>query len=154
MDDEAESCERRSADAQRNEPCPKCPWRKDAPLGKFPPERYIVLAKTATQGLDGLFACHMSAEGGEVACAGYLAVAGDVSLNARLLQAAGKIDMAAIVEATKQPDYPELVGSFAEMAVANGVPADHESLRDPDLWDGRGPLGRKCRRQPPVQRWV
>lgn len=87
-----------------------------------------------------MFACHMSAEGGEIACAGYLAVAGATSIRVRLAMSTGAIDMGAVEAAVTEPGFPALFSSFAEMAVANGVPADDASLADRDVWSGRGPL--------------
>ena len=128
---------------QRDRPCPECPWQRKAPPGKFDADRYRQLAGTARQTMDGVFACHMSAEGGEIACAGYLATTGATSIRVRVWFAAGLVDLHAIDAAAREPDYPDLYGSYAEMAVANGVPADDPALADPDLWVGRGPRGRR-----------
>lgn len=125
---------------QRARPCPECPWRRDVPVGKFPPDRYRALAGSCGQTMEPMFACHKSVEGDEIACAGMLAVAGATSIRVRLGIAAGAINMAAVSAAVSEADFPPLYGSFAEMAVANGVPADDEQLADDDLWTGRGPV--------------
>ena len=39
-------------------PCAECPWRRDVPPGKFPPERFIALAHTAYDLAGHVFACH------------------------------------------------------------------------------------------------
>ena len=53
-------------------PCAECPWRRDVPTGKFPPERYVALATTAYDMAGAVFACHMSKDGREFACAGFI----------------------------------------------------------------------------------
>lgn len=126
-----------SCSKQRNTPCSECPWKRSSPIGHFPPERYVALAPTAQQQLGPMFACHMSKEGGEIPCAGYLMVAGPTSISVRLALAQGRLDLDSL-DAQREQVY----GSYAEMAVANGVPADHPSLRDPDLWVGCGEHGR------------
>lgn len=123
---------------QRNTPCPECPWRRDAPVGHFPADRYRALAGTSTQSFGTLFACHLSEEGNDLTCAGYLAVAGATSIRVRLAVSGGHLDLTSIADAA--PNFPPMYGSFAEMAVANGVPAGDPTLDDPDLWTGFGPL--------------
>lgn len=109
--------------------CAECPWRRDVPTGKFPPERYIALADTcAPGGLAPVFACHMTPDGGERACAGMLAACGMDSNRVRLAVAFG----------LWKPGEAEAAGplfaSFPAMAEANGVPADHPAL---DPWRRR-----------------
>lgn len=65
-----------------------------------------------------LFACHKSAEGREIACAGWLAVEGRNHVGVRLLVAVGRI---AAWQLSPVAGWPELFGSFEEMAAANGV---------------------------------
>lgn len=33
-------------------PCAECPWRLDAPVGQFPPERFADLARSAEDMVD------------------------------------------------------------------------------------------------------
>ncbi|HEX8630866.1 MAG TPA: DUF6283 family protein [Catenuloplanes sp.] len=99
-------------------PCGQCPWRRDTPPGKFPADRYAALA--ATDGTPGreaplaapIFACHLSGEGHDQACAGWLAVVGLDHLGIRLAAAAGRLDPATL---RPGPDWPPLFGSFADM---------------------------------------
>jgi hypothetical protein len=57
------------------------PLAMDVKPGKFPPERYRALAPTAYDMATSVFACHMSKEGGEVTCAGYLLMQGAHNLS-------------------------------------------------------------------------
>lgn len=129
---------------QRHTPCPECPWQRSAPPGKFGVERYESLIGTAQQSFGTMFACHMTQEGRESPCAGYLAVTGATSITVRLAVANKLVDLAKIESAVADGDYPPMYGSYAEMAVANGV--DPDLLDDPDLWTGRGPLGQRTLR--------
>jgi hypothetical protein len=58
-----------------------------------------------------MFACHKSAEGNEIACAGWLAVVGYENITVRLLLATGDLTM-------PEPDetWPPLFDSYDEMA--------------------------------------
>lgn len=91
-------------------PCGECPWRTDVPLGKFPPERFEALASTAYDLAGTIFACHMSKEGGEFACAGFLLQSSAHNLLCRLARMRFEV----------RSPYP-LFGTYREMAVANGV---------------------------------
>jgi hypothetical protein len=98
-------------------PCPECPWRKDAKIGKFPPERYVALEKTCRPGglLQPFFACHMSQDNKEIACASMLKVVG-YDINAvRLAMLRDSTDYCNI-----DTDL-ELYSSYDEMAEANGA---------------------------------
>ena len=95
--------------------CPECPWRRDVPVGRFPPERYARLRDTCeTGGLRAIFACHKSPEGAERACAGFLLVHGANSNAVRL----------AVIRGRFRPDEiraaAPLYDDFAVMARANG----------------------------------
>lgn len=100
-------------------PCAECPWRRDVPPGKFPPERYVALAHTAYDMAVTVFACHMSHDDHAFACAGFLLRAGGHNLIVRLSQQAF---------ADLRSPYP-LYGDYRALAVANGVDPDHPSLR-------------------------
>ena len=102
-------------------PCGDCPWRTDVPVGKFPPERYVALAPTAYDMAFKVFACHQSEEGNEIACAGFLARS-DHNLTVRM-------NATDLLRNTSDGGH-ELFANFRELAVANGVPADHPALRD------------------------
>lgn len=109
---------------QRNTPCPECPWLADAEPGKFTTERYRSLASSARQELGCVFACHMSSDASPIACAGYLAVVGPVSLQVRLMAAQGLVDVSAVAVPADVALYP----SYRALAVANGVAPDDPCL--------------------------
>lgn len=105
-------------------PCANCPWRKDSAAGEFPAERYEALRATA--GVPGreaglgapIFACHKSEPGRDRACAGWLAIAGTDHLGVRLAVALGRLPAGALKPGE---DWPDLFGSYREMAERNGV---------------------------------
>lgn len=101
-------------------PCTECPWRTDVPVGKFPPERYVALARTAYDLGGVIFACHMSKEGSEFACAGFILQSSAHNLACR---------MARMPFDDVRSPYP-LFGTYREMATANGVDEDHPALAD------------------------
>lgn len=95
--------------------CDECPWRRDVPVGKFPPERYQALEATCRPGgLPNIFACHRTPEGAERACAGFLLVHGADNNCCRLAAMSGKW-----VPGEQIATGP-LYESFDEMARANG----------------------------------
>lgn len=104
-------------------PCGECPWRVDAIPGKFPPERYDQLRATAggpgaEVGFDApIFACHMSHEGKDRACAGWLAVVGFEHLGVRFALIQGRLPGDAL---EPKPGWPELYSSYEDLAEANG----------------------------------
>lgn len=95
--------------------CSECPWRKDVPVGRFPPERYVALKNTVEQGLNNLFACHKTSDGEPSACVGFLLVDGPNNWTARLAAITGEFDPRKLEAAGP------LYDSFQEMALANGV---------------------------------
>lgn len=99
-------------------PCAECPWRRDVPVGKFPPERFEVLASTAYDLSGTVFACHMSKEGGEFACAGFILQSSAHNMACRL---------ARMPFDDVRSEYP-LFETYREMAIANGVDADSPLL--------------------------
>lgn len=109
---------------RRKRPCTECPWRVDVEPGQFPAERYEALQSTAggpgaEVPLGGpMFACHKSAEGGEIACAGWLAVCGRDHISVRYLAAMGEVDPEALDPAS---DWPELFPTYDAMAEAQGA---------------------------------
>lgn len=109
----------------RKRPCEECPFRKDTPPGQFPRERYAALRRTAPRedGThprlgDPLFACHKSAEGEEIACAGWLAVCGRDHVTVRLALAQGDLELHMV---EPPDDWPELHKSYDEMMEAQAA---------------------------------
>ena len=97
--------------------CDECPWRTDVPVGRFPPERFVALARTVRQQFGPVFACHKTEEGADTVCVGYLLRDGERSLTVRLAHAHGRFSFG-----TLKATGP-LYESFAAMARANGVDA-------------------------------
>lgn len=104
---------------RRKYPCAECPWRRDTPPGQFPACRYDALHSTSDQ--SGLFApmfgCHKGEPGtnADLACAGWLAVAGYEHIGVRLAVARGALPR----EALRPGDgWPALFDSYDEMAEA------------------------------------
>jgi Family of unknown function (DUF6283) len=105
-------------------PCNECPWRRDAPTGRFSSCRYDALKATAGgPGVEApinapMFGCHKGEPGTnrDLACAGWLAVAGGEHLGVRLAVVTGRLSAEAL---TRGENWPELYGSYAEMAAAN-----------------------------------
>lgn len=97
----------------------RCPFRRDAEPGEFTADRYEMLADTAGRpGREApmnapVFACHHTQDGAEVACAGWLAVCGDLHLGMRFAFAMGRLDRAKV---GPLPGWPDLFGSYDEMA--------------------------------------
>ncbi len=97
--------------------CRECPWKKSATLGKFPPERYAALAETANRSgtfPQPIFACHMSREGNDRACAGFIIIVGYDNIGVRLAARFERFSMEEI------KSDGELYESFDAMAAANG----------------------------------
>lgn len=97
-------------------PCDECPWRKDAKQGRFEQERWAALAASSADErgfgpeFDApLFACHKSPEGGERACAGWLAVEGANHPRVRLAVGFESLPPRALEPGE---DWPELHESF------------------------------------------
>jgi Family of unknown function (DUF6283) len=99
-------------------PCDECPWRRDVPPGKFPPQRFIALASTAYDLAMTIFACHRSKVGHEIVCAGYLMQQSAHNLRLRLSRQSFD-DVSSPVA---------LFDDYREMAVANGVDPTHRAL--------------------------
>lgn len=100
-------------------PCVNCPWRTDVAPGEFEQERYEALrascrhAETVQAPFGApMFACHKSPDGGEFACAGWLAVEGVNHLGVRLAVARGELPAEALQPGT---DWPPLFPSYEEM---------------------------------------
>lgn len=103
-------------------PCVECPWRKDAQQGRFTRERWDTLQGTV-RGRDAagrptgpefgsmMFACHITKEGQEQACAGWLAVEGAGHPTVRYAVATGSVPACAL---SPQEGWPELHESYDE----------------------------------------
>jgi hypothetical protein len=108
---------------RRRYPCRECPFRRDTEPGQFPACRYEALQDTAGRpGAEApigapMFACHKSPEGREEACAGWLAVCGYEHLGVRLAVVTGMLGPERLEPAE---GWPELFGSYEEMAAAQG----------------------------------
>jgi hypothetical protein len=110
---------------RQKRPCAECPFRKDVEPGQFPAERYAALRGTcrsddtvqAPLG-SAMFACHKSPEGGEFACAGWLAVEGLNHLTVRLAIAQGDLPSDAV---RPGEGWPELHEDYEAMARAMGA---------------------------------
>lgn len=107
-------------------PCAECPWRRDVPPGQFPACRYEALQRTSpapdgtSAPLDApWFACHLTIEGRELPCAGWLAVEGHNHVGVRLAVCIGQVDPAAL---RPGDDWPDLYRDYAEMAEKMGAP--------------------------------
>lgn len=104
-------------------PCNECPWRRDAPPGRFPPSRYAALERTCQQRMAPVFACHKTKEGSDRACVGYLLRDGDNNIRVRLWQLRTHHGDAAPHEQVARAALAspvKLYKSFYEMAEANG----------------------------------
>lgn len=104
----------------RRSPCEECPWRRDAPIGAFPPEAYRHSANTAYDMSSHIFSCHMTGAEKPATCAGFLLRGAEHNFSVRMARSDGRcLDMSS--------DAP-LYDNYREMATANGVPADDAAL--------------------------
>lgn len=112
----------------RQYPCSECPWRRDTPPGQFTSERYAAMRETSehrtvitAEDITGqpMFACHKGdpATGGDgdLACAGWLAAAGNLHIGVRVAVAFGALPASAL---EPQPGWPDLYDTHDEMAAA------------------------------------
>tara|TARA_B100001105_G_scaffold254950_1_gene252309 strand:+ start:965 stop:1399 length:435 start_codon:yes stop_codon:yes gene_type:complete len=106
----------------RREPCPKCPWRRDA-VGEFPAEAFKHSASTAYDMAPNTFACHSSGVEKPAVCAGFLLRNSENNLGVRLMQSRGELDLSQVHDGGH-----ELFPSYRAMAVANGVDAQDPAL--------------------------
>ncbi|WP_433261564.1 DUF6283 family protein [Actinosynnema sp. CS-041913] len=113
--------ERRGSD-HRTEPCPRCPWRLDAPAGAFPPQVFRDSARTTYDMAIHTFGCHGSARTRPQMCAGFLLRGASDNLTVRLALIKDRIDPDSISSPVGL--YP----NYRAMAVANGVAPDDAAL--------------------------
>ena len=105
----------------RREPCPDCPWRKDA-VGVFPAEAFIHSANTGYDMAEHKFGCHQSGAQKPATCAGFLLNGSDHNLAARIMRSQGlALDV--------NDGGVELFEDYYDMAVANGVAPDDPALK-------------------------
>lgn len=101
----------------RKQPCPNCPWRKDA-VGEFPSEAFRISAHTAYNMAQETFACHSAGKKRPATCAGFLLRGADHNLSVRMAYVTGRLS----------DDFHdgghELFDGYREMAIANGVEQD------------------------------
>ncbi|QFZ24500.1 hypothetical protein EKG83_25820 [Saccharothrix syringae] len=113
--------ERRGTD-YRTEPCPRCPWRVDAPLNVFPPQVFRDSARTTYDLATHTFGCHGSSRSAPQTCAGFLLRGASDNLTIRLAVVSGRIDPDSIGSPV------ELYSDYRAMAVANGVDPNDPAL--------------------------
>lgn len=105
------------------QPCSNCPWRKDS-VGEFPAEAFRLSAITSYDMAEETFACHSAGLKKTKVCAGFILRGADHNLAVRI----------AIIKGDLKPDEisdggHELFRSYKEMAIANGVSPDDDSLK-------------------------
>lgn len=112
----------RQGNDHKTEPCPRCPWRLDAPVGAFPPQVFRDSARTTYDMATHTFGCHGSARNRPQTCAGFLLRGASDNLTVRLALIKGRIDPDSISSPV------ELYANYREMAIANGVDPDDNAL--------------------------
>ncbi|MFI5865837.1 DUF6283 family protein [Streptomyces sp. NPDC051546] len=126
--------------AHRKAPCNECPWRKDAPLGRFSLTRFEEMRSTSTQpdvhdhaamvraavGEQELFGCHKGdpATGADLACAGWLAVEGQQNLAVRMDIVFGRLPGDVL---SPRDGWPELYESYDAMVEAQSKGSGEEA---------------------------
>jgi len=107
--------------AYRKQPCPDCPWRKDA-VGKFPAEAFKHSANTAYDMSQHTFGCHQSGKAKPTTCAGFLLRGAEHNMLVRIGAMKGRF------KDDVTDGGHELHDSYRAMAIANGVPSDDPVL--------------------------
>jgi hypothetical protein len=125
--------------AYQDEPCLRCPWLLDAPIGAFPPEVFRLSAHTTYDQATRKFGCHASKPDEPLTCAGYLLRGAAHNLTVRVYGP----DVATAVSS----DRP-LYDNYREMAIANGVDS-HDPVLAP-CRDSRPYLGADTPTSPAV----
>lgn len=105
--------------AYQEEPCRRCPWLVDSPVGAFPPEVFRLSAHTTYDQATRKFGCHASKPAEPLTCAGFLLRGAAHNLAVRMHGP----DIATAVSS----DRP-LYATYREMAIANGVDPDDSVL--------------------------
>lgn len=108
----------------RREPCQECPWRLDAPVGRFPVEAFRHSANTCHDAALRTFACHMSGADKPATCAGFLLSRSAIhNVAVRVGMSAGRLDLDQVSSTVP------LYGDYRAMAIANGVDPDDPSIK-------------------------
>jgi len=107
----------------RREPCVDFPWKKSA-TGVFPAEAFEHSANTAYDLSTHLFGCHQSGTSKPATCAGFLLNGSDHNLSARMGRITGKF------KNDVTDGGHDLHPDYRHMAIANGVDANSEALKD------------------------
>lgn len=107
---------------RHRQPCRSCPWRVDQDATAIPGFSLELAERLAATSPDERgfgpdfgapqFACHQSRDGGEIVCAGWLAVVGGAHPAVRLNVALGHTPACAL---NPGEGWPDLHGSFAEV---------------------------------------
>ena len=103
-------------------PCGDCPWRKGA-TGEFPAEAFRISAHTAYDMAEHSFGCHASGTEKPKTCAGFLLKGSTHNLGVRMRLMKGEYDLSKVSDGGH-----ELFANYKEMAIANGVSPNDESL--------------------------
>lgn len=103
----------------RRTPCKSCPWRVDQTAQDIP-NFSLELAENLRGSCTGelgasVFSCHLSREGDEFPCAGWMAIYGYDSITVRMLHAQGVMEYDAEAVMPPPPDWPELHADFDEV---------------------------------------
>lgn len=113
----------------KRRPCKSCPWiASNTPdmIPHYDPHKAACLAETCRDDGTKIMACHLSAEGAEFPCAGFVVqVAGD-SIGVRLAIVLGQLDFDDY-EAGPEPLHPD----FEAMHRAQGVVTPPRNRREP-----------------------
>lgn len=99
----------------QKKPCRDCPWRKDAPVGRFPAEAFRLSANTAYDASMHTFTCHMAGRDNPATCAGFLLRNSENNVSVRIAASMGRY------EPSEVSSDVALYESYREMAIANGV---------------------------------
>lgn len=129
-------------------PCDECPWRRDVPVGRFPPNRFRMLVATARDMARRTFACHKSKDGHEFVCAGFLLQQSAHNFTIRMALR----DQGDFIKDIHSP-WP-LFTNYREMAIANGIKPDAHCLkgiRDDGQYHQSGATGEHRRKNRETQ---
>lgn len=107
--------------AHQTEPCRRCPWRTDAPIGAFPAQVFRDSAHTSYDQSQHAFGCHSDPEDPKM-CAGFLMRGAAHNITVRVAIIEGKLDPTTITSPV------ELYPDYRAMAIANGVAPDDPVL--------------------------
>jgi len=99
----------------RKKPCADCPWRRDAPLGHFPPEAFQRLANSAHDMSRQIFQCHDTTNDVPLVCAGFLERGAEHNLTVRLARSRDEL------MPMDRSGGEDLYADYREMAIANGL---------------------------------